>query len=243
MSFLFKSSKTFKPQRGIPEGSTQEKLQQYIEKTLGSGNLHQAVKLPPGEDLNEWVAVNTVDFFNQVNMLYGTLADFCTAETCPVMNAGPKYEYHWADGVHVKKPIKCSAPDYMDYLMTWIQAQLDDQAIFPSKIGVPFPKNFMTVAKQIQKRLFRVYAHIYHNHFDTVLKLEEEAHLNTSFKHFTFFIYEFNMIDKRELAPMQELIDRNLKSVGIEPSSDRPAASGNGRQRDKFGRPSAGGDS
>lgn len=59
----------------------------------GSGDLHEAVKLPPGEDLNEWIAVNTVDFFNQINMLYGTLTEFCTAESCPVMSAGPKYEY------------------------------------------------------------------------------------------------------------------------------------------------------
>ena len=31
--------------------------------------------------------------------------------------------------------------------------------------GVPFPKNFMLIAKTILKRLFRVYAHIYHQHF------------------------------------------------------------------------------
>ena len=29
------------------------------------GNLRLAVMLPEGEDINEWVAVNTVDFFNQ----------------------------------------------------------------------------------------------------------------------------------------------------------------------------------
>lgn len=55
-------------------------------------------------------------------------------------------------------------------------------------IGVPFPKNFMSVAKTILKRLFRVYAHIYHQHFDSVMQLQEEAHLNTSFKHFIFFV-------------------------------------------------------
>jgi hypothetical protein len=49
-------------------------------KTLGSGNLQLAVKLPEGEDQNEWIAVNTVDFFNQLNMLYGTLTEFCTPE-------------------------------------------------------------------------------------------------------------------------------------------------------------------
>lgn len=65
-------------------------MQRYAEATLGSGNLRRAVMLPDGEDLNEWLAVNTVDFFNQINMLYGTVAEFCTAESCPIMSAGPK---------------------------------------------------------------------------------------------------------------------------------------------------------
>ena len=47
----------------------------------------------------------------------------------------PRYEYHWADGTTVKKPIKCSAPKYIEYLMQWVQEQLDDETIFPSKIG------------------------------------------------------------------------------------------------------------
>ncbi len=127
----------------------------HAAATLGSGNLRLAVMLPEGEDLNEWVAVNSklniislyqsdlniclfllaVDFFNQINMLYGTITEFCTEESCPIMSAGPKYEYHWADGHTVKKPIKCSAPKYIDYLMTWVQDQLDDETLFPSKIG------------------------------------------------------------------------------------------------------------
>lgn len=149
-----------------------------------------------------------VDFFNQINMLYGTITEFCTEDSCGIMSAGPKYEYHWADGQTVKKPIKCSAPKYIDYLMTWVQDQLDDETLFPSKIGVPFPKNFLSCAKTILKRLFRVYAHIYHQHFSEVVRLGEEAHLNTSFKHFIFFVQEFSLIDRRELAPLQELIDK-----------------------------------
>lgn len=31
----------------------------YAVQTLGSGNLRQAVALPDGEDLNEWIAVNS----------------------------------------------------------------------------------------------------------------------------------------------------------------------------------------
>ncbi|KAE8699903.1 MOB kinase activator-like 1B [Hibiscus syriacus] len=221
-------------------------LKQHIDSTLGSGNLREAVRLPPGEDLNEWLAVNTVDFFNQVNLLYGTLTEFCTAENCPTMTAGPKYEYRWADGVQIKKPIEVSAPKYVEYLMDWIESQLDDESIFPQKLGVPFPPNFKEVVKTIFKRLFRVYAHIYHSHFQKIVSLKEEAHLNTCFKHFILFtsvsfllliyfrsssaqrlpvldrvpepasligrfsvlhLQEFGVIDKKELAPLQDLID------------------------------------
>jgi len=35
-----------------------------------------------------------------------------------------------------------------------------------------------------------------------------ETHLNTCFKHFVYFIQEFSLVEKKELAPLQELIDR-----------------------------------
>ena len=36
--------------------------------------------------------------------------------------------------------------------------------------------------------------------------LGEEAHLNTSFKHFMLFVIEFGLIERKELIPMEELI-------------------------------------
>ena len=39
------------------------------------------------------------------------------------------------------------------------------------EVGVPFPKNFVSMIKTIFKRLFRVYAHIYHSHFQMILAL------------------------------------------------------------------------
>ena len=50
-------------------------------------------------------------------MLYGTLTEFCTPDLCPIMSAGPRYEYHWMDGVTVKKPLKCSAPGPFCFLL------------------------------------------------------------------------------------------------------------------------------
>jgi len=113
-------------------------------------------------------------------------------------------------GKNIKKAIKCSAPEYVDYLMTWVQEQLDDEEIFPSKVGVPFPRTFPDIVKNIFKRLFRVYAHIYHAHFSKIQLLGSEAHLNTSFKHFIFFVKEFNLIKEAELQPLAELIESFL---------------------------------
>ena len=57
--------------------------------------------------------------------------------------------------------------------------------------------------------------------------LGAEPHLNTCFKHFVYFVYEFNLIPNRtELSPLQELIDKLLerdrarRSRGHRPSNN-----------------------
>jgi len=52
--------------------------------------VYEAIPVPEGIELNEWLAVNTTDFYNSTMLLYSTLVEFCTNETCPVMSAGPK---------------------------------------------------------------------------------------------------------------------------------------------------------
>ena len=54
----------FKPQR-TTKGTTSYQLRQFAEATLGSGSLRKAVKLPEGEDLNEWLAVNGMSSVKQ----------------------------------------------------------------------------------------------------------------------------------------------------------------------------------
>ncbi|EFP77352.2 Mitotic exit network component [Puccinia graminis f. sp. tritici] len=200
-----KQKTVIKPRKNLPEHTKQYQLKKYADATLGSGNLRSAVTLPEGEDLNEWLAVNTLDFYNQINMLYGTVTEFCTPTECPVMNAGSRYEYHWHDGKEFKKATKVSAPEYVEYLMNWVQGFLDDEKIFPSKIGQEFPKTFKSTIQSIVRRLFRVYAHLYNHHFAQICALGIEAHLNTSYRHFFFFIDEFDLIKKDELIPLAEL--------------------------------------
>jgi MOB kinase activator 1 len=58
---LFSNPRTtrapFKPQKSN-RGTSSWQLKQYAEATLGSGSLRKAVKLPEGEDKDEWLAVN-----------------------------------------------------------------------------------------------------------------------------------------------------------------------------------------
>lgn len=106
-----------------------------------------------------------------------------------------RYEYLWEDGVKFKRPTKLPAPEYVDALMNWAQSILDDEAVFPNKIGesifcsriahsvftvcsllgVPFPKNFRDTVRTIFRRLFRIYGHIYSSHFDQICALGIEG--------------------------------------------------------------------
>eukprot|EP00965_Chrysotila_dentata_P046869 1555488-Pleurochrysis_carterae.AAC.3 len=111
--FWTKGGATFKPQKKVAPGTRRFELHKQAAATLGAGNLEEAVRLPAGEDLNDWLAVNVTDFYNEISLLYGVLMDTCTPISCPTMSAGPKFEYKWADGVRIKKPVRCSgAPTY-----------------------------------------------------------------------------------------------------------------------------------
>uniref|UniRef100_A0AAX7TH23 MOB kinase activator 3A n=1 Tax=Astatotilapia calliptera TaxID=8154 RepID=A0AAX7TH23_ASTCA len=108
----------------------------------------------------------------------------------------PKHEHKY------KKPTALSAPKYMSLLMDWIEVQINNENIFPTNVGTPFPKTFMQVAKKILSRLFRVFVHVYIHHFDRVSQMGAEAHVNTCYKHFYYFVTEFNLTDHKELEPL-----------------------------------------
>jgi MOB kinase activator 1 len=52
-----------------------------------------------------------------------------------------------------------------------------------------------------------------------IVELGEEAHLNTSFKHFYLFVHEFDLVDKKELVPMQFHIDKITEKLQTEESN------------------------
>lgn len=68
-----------------------------------------------------------VDFFNRINLIYGTVSEYCNETTCPTMSGGPRYEYLWADGDQFKKPTPLPAPRYIECLMDWTEGQINNE--------------------------------------------------------------------------------------------------------------------
>ena len=65
---------------------------QSNQMTWDVGNMREALCLPKGKDFNERLPVNTVDFFNEVSLLFCKITEYCTQETCSLTSAGPKCE-------------------------------------------------------------------------------------------------------------------------------------------------------
>lgn len=175
--------------------------QPFVRTALVKGTFQTIVMLPKYVDAKEWIALNIFEFFTYLNQFYGVISDF---ETCPSMNAGPGVDYTWVDnnGQEVRLP----ASTFIDYVLTWISSKFDDQTLFPTKQGVPFPAHFFTVVKKMYQQMFRIFAHLYHNHFDKIVHLSLEAHWNSFFAHFITFGKQFELADRSEMKPMEPLI-------------------------------------
>ncbi|KAI5967122.1 MOB2 [Candida theae] len=176
----------------------------YVKTALVKGSYKTIVQLPAFVDLNEWLALNIFEFYSNLDSFYGLVSDFVTPNEFPTMNAG-QTNYLWVDGSG--QAVNLPASQYIDYVITWISNKINDQETFPTKTGAVFPQFFIKDVKNISRQMFRIFAFIYYNQFDKIVHLSLEAHFNSFFAHFISFIKEFNLLDKKELEPLQPLID------------------------------------
>lgn len=56
--------------------------QRYVLPLYPMGCRGEADKPPP-----------VVDFYNQINLLYGSITEFCSPQTCPEMKATDEYDW------------------------------------------------------------------------------------------------------------------------------------------------------
>ncbi|KAF8158063.1 Mob1/phocein [Crassisporium funariophilum] len=169
----------------------------FVEAALVKGNFKTIVMLPKYVDIMEWVAVNIFEFYTNLNEFYGVITECCTQQACTTMSAGQTLSYTWVN--HERKSVHLPAPTYIDYVMTWIQNLLNDEATFPTKSGNDFPQSFPSTVKHVYRQLLRVFAHIYHAHFHQILHLRSEPHFNSLFAHFLSFGREYELLEMKDV--------------------------------------------
>ncbi|GAA5981727.1 hypothetical protein JCM11641_004227 [Rhodosporidiobolus odoratus] len=174
----------------------------FVKAALVKGNFKTIVALPKYASVDEWVAVNLVDLFNNLNHFYSVITEFCTAENNPTMSAGPGMDYTWIDAS--RKRVKLPAPQYIDYVLTWVEGLTKDEAVFPTKAGREFSGTFPSIARHIYTQLLRIFAHLYHAHYEIYLHLSMEGHLNSLFAHFLTFGREFDLLEAKECRAPKE---------------------------------------
>lgn len=65
-------------------------------------------------------------------MIWGIVCELGVPKSQPGDGFPLGFEYRFADGDKIKIPVKCSGPEYVDYVLTWVEEKLNDSAIFPS---------------------------------------------------------------------------------------------------------------
>ncbi|XP_045520655.1 MOB kinase activator-like 2 isoform X1 [Pieris brassicae] len=185
---------------GDPKLYLQEAL---LERQLPELDLRQLVELPRGLDLNEWLASHTLPLFEHVNLLYGTVSEFCTAAGCGDM-AGPGGRvYAWYD--ERGKKTRLAAPQYVDCVMTFVQRTIHDEAVFPTKYANEFPPGFDAVLRRVLRLLYHVLAHLYAAHFRHLALLRLHKHLHLTFAHLTALDRRYALLDHKETEVLRDL--------------------------------------
>jgi MOB kinase activator 1 len=184
----------------------QQTMRNTMRNTMCNGDLRQLVKLPSNADYNEWIALNTIHFYRTCSLIGESYRELCTSQTCPLMSAG-NVEYLWKDDHEYPRPTRVPACVYMEHSLREALAAIEDESLFPMEATQPFPHQFLQKVKEIFKRLFRQFAHLYYSHYDQIKVAGSSKHLNSSFKHFIYFVLEFDLVDSNSLAPLQKFID------------------------------------
>ncbi|CAK1544795.1 unnamed protein product [Leptosia nina] len=208
---------------GDPKLYLQEAL---LERKLPELDMRQLVDLPHGLDYNEWLASHTLALFEHVNLLYGTVSEFCTAARCGDMTGPGGRTYAWYD--ERGKKSRVAAPQYVDYVMTFTQKTINDETVFPTKYANEFPASFEAVVRRVIRLLFRVVAHLYAAHFRELALLRLHAHLHLTFAHLTALDRRFALLDQKETEVLRDLevALRLTEPAGTARGSAAPGAGG-----------------
>ena len=183
----------------LPPSVDEQSLVRTIE-----GDLYDMCLIFPGTSVNEWLATNTLGFFTLVDLIAASVMEYCTVDMCPEMTAGAT-QYFWTDEKNRKQ--KLPAPNHINLAMSYIQTQLQDENIFPTKFGHDFSPDFILVIKRMYRHMLHTIAHLYYHHFQILKELSLHCYLNSLMLHFAYFTKHFALLESKDLDPLSDLIE------------------------------------
>lgn len=188
----------------LPDGLYQQHME-CAHKTLFFGRKNklyeESLMKPSGIDLDLWICSHLVQYteYGRV-MFYYISRQLCNEQTCPQMCAGQHVKYTWFDEASGQN-VALSASKYIE---TLLKGSYDYIKTLP--LGPPYPPDFKEKACVILKRMFRQYAHVYLNHFDILRNEGCEENINYLFKRFLYFVLDFELVSRADMAPLSHLI-------------------------------------
>ncbi|PNY22498.1 Maintenance of ploidy protein mob2 [Tolypocladium capitatum] len=210
----------------------------YVKQIVRGNLMTLSVRpktVEPGEWVAYQVVEQYRNLWNFVRIIHEKELDgnsICNPTTCPKMSAGD-HSYTWLN--QDQEPAEFPARESMTLTQRWITGKIDNDTIFPTNplgasfancpeysnsIGLPhynedwlgiqsgFPKQFGVTCQLMFRQIFRIYAHLYWNHFvEPFYHLNLEKHLDSCFSSFILTATSLDMLRRDELEPMQDLIN------------------------------------
>lgn len=166
------------------------------------------ITCPPGEDVQEWIASNTIKFYIDLSLLYESVTDEANSKyPSPGSGFPPGYKYFWIeDNKEGGETKEVSGPVYIENALKWIDKSFDDKQMYPRSRKEDFSSDFLDETYQKMVMMFRIFAIFFYFEFGKISQ-EIQGMLNTQFKHFIFFCNHFDlMVDSQEAGPLGDLV-------------------------------------
>jgi MOB kinase activator 1 len=198
-----------------------------IEHLLGSQNFHAcffsyhlsaenisgftelviaSTRMPPHvQNKNNWFHLQTIGFVKILQTFHQIITNaICSSESCPILSAGPLFEYKWRDP-DTGDIVSTCAHSYMHLLFEYAESSL--------KNG----KNSeftLEIAQDILRRTFRIYVHLYHEHYSQLCALRLSSEFDFRLVHLSHFLIRHKMMTVKELLPMRNFFNGKFRSLG-----------------------------
>ncbi|OAQ85138.1 protein kinase activator (Mob2) [Purpureocillium lilacinum] len=219
------------------ENSAHQPLPLWLDsrytKMIFKGNPMTLIVRPEIVDPGEWLWLNSIECYQVSYKLSRNQNEMVFLFAAPRIVRKCRRSFTWLDQNAI--PVKLSAHHHITLTLRWMTKKIEDETLFPtdprgavsalySRVAREanlaadsreewlgrrsgFPKQFDITCQLMFRQMFRIYAHLYWNHFTDLYHLGLEKELNSCFSHFLLAATTHSMLRQHDLEPMQDLIN------------------------------------